>query len=130
MLLAASAGLTTVPSDVLDAAAIDGAGSWGTFRHIIWPLLVPLIVPAIIIRGIFAFNQFYLFQMFGHSTATLAVFSYNLFNPAGSLFTNGQPMNAQFSLSAALNILTLLILIGFVAIFNRWTKAGEGVTYA
>jgi ABC-type sugar transport system permease subunit len=130
ILLAASAGLTTVPSDVLDAAAIDGAGSWGTFRHVIWPLLVPLLVPAIIIRGIFAFNQFYLFQMFFDPTATLAVFSYNLFNPAGFLSANGQPMNAQFSLSAALNILTLLILIGFVAVFNRWTKAGEGVTYA
>jgi ABC-type sugar transport system permease subunit len=130
ILLAASAGLKMVPGDVLDAAAMDGAGSWPTFRHVIWPLLVPLVIPAIIIRSIFAFNQFYLFQTFYDPTATLATLSYNLFNPTGFLFMNGQQMNGQFAPSAALNILTLFILIGFVVIFNRWSKAGEGVTYA
>jgi hypothetical protein len=32
--------------------------------------------------------------------------------------------------SAALNIITMLVLIGFVILFNRWSKADEGVTYA
>jgi ABC-type sugar transport system permease subunit len=89
-----------------------------------------LIVPAIIIRGIFAFNQFYLIQIFGFlhgdfSLTTLATLSYNIFNPSGFFGANG-----QFSVSAALNIITLLILIGFVTSFNRISKADEGVTYA
>ena len=125
MMLAASAGLKLVPLEVFDAAQLDGANAWQTFRHVTWPLLMPLVVPAIIIRGIFAFNQFYLFQAF-HISGTLATLSYNLFNPSGGF----SDMNGQFALSAVLNILTMLILIGFVILFNRWSKAGEGVTYA
>ncbi len=130
MMLAASAGLKQVPTEVFDAAAIDGANAWQTFRHVTWPLLMPLVVPAIIIRGIFAFNQFYLIQIFGFlhgnfSMTTLATLSYNIFNPSGGFGANG-----QFAVSAALNIVTMLILVGFVIVFNRWTKADEGVTYA
>jgi ABC-type sugar transport system permease subunit len=124
MMLAASAGLKLVPLEVFDAAQLDGANAWQTFRHVTWPLLMPLVVPAIIIRGIFAFNQFYLFQVFQIGQGTLATLSYNFFNPSG-YFING-----QFAISAVLNILTMLILIGFVILFNRWSKAREGVTYA
>jgi len=130
MMLAATAGLKQVPTEVFDAAAMDGASVWQTFRHVTMPLLSPLVIPAIIIRGIFAFNQFYLIQLFGfqhvnYSMTTLATLSYNIFNPSGFFGANG-----QFAVSAALNIVTLLILIGFVASFNRLSKAEEGVTYA
>jgi ABC-type sugar transport system permease subunit len=125
MMLAASAGLKLVPVEVFDAAQLDGANAWQTFRHVTWPLLMPLVMPAIIIRGIFAFNQFYLFQAFYTGDGTLAALSYNIFNPSGFFGNNG-----QFAVSAVLNIITMLILIGFVVLFNRWSKAGEGVTYA
>ena len=127
MMLASSVGLKNIPPDVFDAAAVDGANSWNTFRYVTWPLLLPLIVPAIIIRSIFAFNQFYLFQAFGFSNSTLATLSYNIFNPtAGAQGLSG----GMFSVSAIINILTVIILAGFVILFNRWSKAGEGVTYA
>lgn len=130
MMLAATAGLKQVPVEVFDAAAIDGANGWQTFWNVTFPLLAPLIVPAIIIRGIFAFNQFYLIQILGflhgnYFMTTLATLSYNIFNPSGFFGANG-----QFAVSAALNIITMLILIGFVISFNRWTRADEGVTYA
>jgi ABC-type sugar transport system permease subunit len=130
MMLAAAAALKQVSSDVLDAAAIDGANPWQLIRHVILPLLSPLIIPAVIIRGIFAFNQFYLLQTFlflheDGSFQTLAGLSYNIFNPSG--FYGGA---GQFSTSAVLNILTILILSGFVIAFNRWSKADEGVDYA
>lgn len=124
MMLAASASLKMMPSESLDAAQIDGANGWQTFRYVIWPLLLPLFLPAIIIRSIFAFNQFYLFQAFGFFGGTLATLSFNFFNPSG-YFING-----QFAISAVINIFTIGILIGFVLLFNRWSKAGEGVTYA
>jgi ABC-type sugar transport system permease subunit len=125
MMLAASAGLKLIPIDVFDAAAIDGANGWQTFRHVTWPLLAPLLVPAIIVRGIFAFNQFYLFQAFFALEATLSTLSYNVFNSSGF-----HALGGQFALSAVINILNVVILIGFVTAFNRWSKAGEGVSYA
>jgi hypothetical protein len=36
----------------------------------------------------------------------------------------------MFFVSAIINILTVIILAGFVLLFNRWSRAGEGVTYA
>lgn len=125
MMLAASAGLKMIPREVYDAASIDGANGMQTFRFITYPLLLPLLLPAILVRGIFAFNQFYLFQVFGFSDATLTTFSYNTFNPSGG-FGNG----GQFATSAAINIINVLILVVFVYIFNRWSKVGEGVTHA
>jgi arabinogalactan oligomer/maltooligosaccharide transport system permease protein len=124
MMLIATTGLKMIPQDAYDAAAMDGAGGRDTFRFVTWPLLLPLLLPAVIIRGVFAFNQFYLFQAFYYPEGTLAALSYNFFNPSG-YFING-----QFSLSAVINVVTLLILTGFVILFNRWSKAGEGVTYA
>ncbi len=35
------AGLLSVPRELVEAARIDGAGEWHTFRHITWPLLTP-----------------------------------------------------------------------------------------
>jgi ABC-type sugar transport system permease subunit len=126
MMLATSAGLKLVPVDVYDASAIDGANTWQTFRYVTWPLLTPLLLPAIVIRGIFAFNQFYLFQAFPTRFTTLAALSYNIFNPSSGYGNQG----GLFAVSAVINIITVIILIGFVALFNRWSKADEGVNYA
>ncbi len=35
------AGLQAVPRSLLEAAALDGAGAWGRFRHVTLPLLMP-----------------------------------------------------------------------------------------
>ena len=35
------AGLQSVPPSLLEAAALDGAGAWGRFRHVTFPLLMP-----------------------------------------------------------------------------------------
>lgn len=126
MMLAASIGLKTIPKEVLDAAAIDGASIWQIFKYVTWPLLLPLLIPAIIVRGIFAFNQFYLFQAFGFADSTLATLSYNIFNPTNGFGRYG----GQFAISATINIIAVILLMFFVMLFNRWSKAGEGVTYA
>jgi ABC-type sugar transport system permease subunit len=125
MMLASSVGLKSIQKDVFDAASIDGANGWQTFRLVTWPLLLPLLIPAVIVRGIFSFNQFYLFQTIYFPESTLATFSYNIFNPSGGYGAQG-----QFAVSAVINILTVLILMLIVVLFNRWSKAGEGVTYA
>lgn len=124
MMLAASAGLKMLPVEVYDAVQMDGASAGQTFRYVTWPLLAPLVIPAIIVRGIFAFNQFYLFQTFGVWDGTLATLSYNFFN------TSGFQINGQFAISAVINILTVIILMGFIILFNRLSRADEGVSYA
>ena len=45
------AGLGTISSDVREAAALDGATTWQTYRHIIIPLLKPITISTLIILG-------------------------------------------------------------------------------
>lgn len=43
------AGLTTIPTELYEAAKIDGSGKWESFRHITLPLLRPIIRTAAIL---------------------------------------------------------------------------------
>ena len=119
IMLAANAGLKIIPKEIFEAASLDGAESWQIIRHMTIPLLMPVLLPAIIIRGIYAFNQFYLFQAFLFTESTLATLSYNLFNPSSG-FGGG-----QFAASAIINIFTVLILIVLVSVFNRRMQTRE-----
>ena len=38
------AGLQDIPQELIEAAAIDGARAWGTFRYVVWPALKPITV--------------------------------------------------------------------------------------
>ena len=51
-------GLASLPTDPYEAAKLDGASSWDTFRHITLPLVWPHIVVALVIRTIDALKAF------------------------------------------------------------------------
>lgn len=52
------AGLQGVQSEVLEAAAVDGAGSWRCFRHVTLPLLLPSVMVGTVLSTILAFMAF------------------------------------------------------------------------
>jgi len=52
------AGLRQIPTDLYEAAAIDGAGSWSLFSRITLPLLTPIIFFNLIQQMISAFQAF------------------------------------------------------------------------
>jgi multiple sugar transport system permease protein len=60
------AGLQTVPSELYDAAAIDGAGGWQRFRFITLPLLRPIILIVTLFSVIFTFADFQLVYVLTH----------------------------------------------------------------
>ena len=45
------AGLASIPDDINEAAAMDGAGTWGTFRHITLPFLRGTILVTLVLLG-------------------------------------------------------------------------------
>jgi multiple sugar transport system permease protein len=51
-------GLRAIPTDFLEAARIDGAGSWQSFWRVRLPLLMPIVLYLLIINTIEAFNIF------------------------------------------------------------------------
>ena len=51
------AALRSIPSDLYEAAAIDGATPWQAFRHITVPFLLPMITITILLRTVWVANS-------------------------------------------------------------------------
>lgn len=75
------AGLTAIPTELTEAAEIDGATYWQSLRHVVIPLLSPMTVVVIalaIINSLKSFDIVYIMTGGGpfHSSDTLALFMY------------------------------------------------------
>ena len=52
------AGLASIPGDVYEAARVDGASRWATYRRLTLPLLKPALLVAVVLNVIYVFNSF------------------------------------------------------------------------
>ncbi len=56
IILMLTAGLQSLPSEPYEAAKVDGASEWQLVRYVTLPLLTPIMVTAVLIRGLDAFK--------------------------------------------------------------------------
>jgi multiple sugar transport system permease protein len=69
-------GLQSISPELLEAAALDGAGRWQTFRYITLPLLRPSLALSLILcitGSLLAFDQFYILTKGGPDNTTITV---------------------------------------------------------
>lgn len=52
------AGLQNISPSLYEAAAIDGANRWEQFRHILFPLILPILIPLVLLQFSFAMKSF------------------------------------------------------------------------
>ncbi|MEV6191346.1 sugar ABC transporter permease [Streptomyces sp. NPDC051920] len=108
-----SAGLTQVPAELEEAARLDGAGSWGVFRHVTLPILKPVIVMLTTLSVIWdmgVFPQVFVMRG-GHPEAEfqlLTTYSYDR-----AFVVN------DYAQGSAIAVLTVLLLLGVVAVYMR-----------
>ncbi len=111
------AGLRGIPGELREAASIDGAGTWATYRYIIIPLLMPVTFTAIVLTGMNSIRVFDLVSALsgsgaGFSTDTLAL---NMFQTTFSAY--------RFSLGAAIGafmlILALILVVPYLLSTQR-----------
>ncbi|TWU27774.1 Maltose transport system permease protein MalF [Bythopirellula polymerisocia] len=57
MMVIALGGLQGIPQELYEAARIDGANRWQQFRNVTLPLLKPVLAPAVVLGGIWTFNN-------------------------------------------------------------------------
>lgn len=81
MFLLLLAALSNVDKSQLEAASIDGAGFWTTFRRIVLPAIWPVMAIALLIRGLDLFRLFDIVYALtsggpGTMTETLSMFTY------------------------------------------------------
>mgnify|MGYP001082687175 CR=1 FL=1 len=86
MFLIIFSGLVALPHEALDAAQVDGASGLATFRHVILPLLRPVLLVGLVIRAMDAIRTFdipYIINQGGPGapvgeTTTISVLIYKL----------------------------------------------------
>jgi multiple sugar transport system permease protein len=103
MALLLLAGLQVIPSDIYEAAKVDGATAWQRFRRITLPLLTPALLVALIFRTMDALRAFDLPKVLtngANDTTTLSLLAQKTFQ-----------VNSLYGPGAALSILTFIIVM-------------------
>jgi multiple sugar transport system permease protein len=113
------AGLRSLPSEPLEAAAIDGANARQSFWHITLPLLRPYLLVALLLRVIFefrAFDNIYALTGGGPADATMVL----------SMFTYLTSfVRFDFSLGAAASWIMLLMSMVICLLFIVTIQRGD-----
>jgi len=100
-----NAALTTIPNEVYEAAALDGANRWVRFWKIIFPLLKPTSVLVVVLATIMTMRNFeiiYVFTAGGPGTATTMV-AQRIYHTAF--------MERRLGLASAMSVILFCILI-------------------
>ncbi|MGI8747306.1 MAG: carbohydrate ABC transporter permease [Deinococcus sp.] len=97
------AGLRGIPEESREAARVDGAGEWDTYRRVVFPLLAPITLSAVIILGHISLKIFDLvFAMTGIDNVATDV-------PALLMYITSFRQNA-FAVGAAIGTVLLLLV--------------------
>lgn len=105
-------GLQTIPTELYEAAHMDGANSWQVFRNVVWPLLTPVANTNLLLNIIGSLQAWQLFLvLLGYRNGT-QVLGYLIF-AQGFGQTSGSVTSAfrQGYAAAASIVLFILVLI-------------------
>ena len=112
MFLIFFSGLATLDQELFDAADIDGASGWDKFWYITVPLMRPIIIVALLIRGLDALKAFDIIYTLtggapGTSTETI---SFYIYKTGFQFFRLGYGAAASFVLLIVLAIFLTYLL--------------------
>jgi ABC-type sugar transport system permease subunit len=111
------AGLQSISEDVYEAASVDGASKWQTFRKITLPMLVPFITMAVILRAIDAFRIYELaLVLAGRVEPVLGTYIGQRYLP---------PVNDVFT-AASSSIILFLMILAFIIVYLKFVALKDG----
>lgn len=113
------AGLQSISSESFEAAKVDGANGWQTFRHITIPLMAPIIFVGLILRAMEAFKEFdkpYILTGGGPGAATEVIDMY-AYRQAFVSF--------NFSKAAAICMVLFVILLICGMLYGKFVLEGR-----
>jgi len=116
------AGLQAIPTELYEAARVDGASVTQRFWHLTVPMLRPIIVVATATRIIWTFNYadlIFVMTSGGPANATQITSTYTLLQAYSNL---------DFGYAATLSVALLLIMLAFTVFYLRVTRGLESVS--
>lgn len=105
------AGLRGIPDELREAAAIDGAGTWATYRHVIIPLLMPVTFTALVLTGMNSIRVFDLVTMLGGPAFSTDTLGFHMYQSTFGLY--------RFSLGAAIGFFMIFLSLFLVIPYLR-----------
>lgn len=118
MMVAMLGGLQSIPSDLYEAAEMDGTTPWQRFRHVTLPGLRPVSSTVILLGTIWTFNMFPIifFVTRGQPAGQTEILVTGAFRAAFEGIRN-------YSLAATYGVLILSMLIVFASVYKRILKS-------
>ncbi len=116
------AGLRNISSEIYEAAALDGATRWQSFRRVTWPLIWPITVLVATIQLILQlkiFDQVYLFSQGGRQDATLTLVQL-------IYRTAFQKNQGGYGATVALVLFLLIVVVSVLQFQALRTRAAKG----
>ena len=109
------AGLQTISPELHEAAAIDGARAWQRFRHVTWPLLLPVTLVIVLFSVIQTFADFQLVYVLtgggpANATQLFATYAYQIGIGTGLLSQGATISLAVFPVLLLVVIVQLLYI--------------------
>lgn len=110
------AGLQSIPTDLYEAAAVDGANNVRQWRHITLPSLRPTTMVLVLVLFLWTFNDFNTpFVLFGNSQPAAGdLIAFHIYNASF--------LNWNFGVGSAMSVLMLLFLLVVTAIYLLATR--------
>ncbi len=110
------AGLQSIPTDLYEAAAVDGANNTKQWRHITLPSLRPTTMVLVLVLFLWTFNDFNTpFVLFGNSQPAAGdLIAFHIYNASF--------LNWNFGVGSAMSVLMLLFLLVVTAIYLLATR--------
>ncbi|MFI7338501.1 carbohydrate ABC transporter permease [Streptomyces sp. NPDC050085] len=108
------AGIRAIPGEVLEAAALDGASQWRTWRSVMAPILRPILVVVTIQSIIWdfkVFTQIYVMTNGGGIAGQNLVLNVYAYQKAFS--------GSEYSLGSAIGVVMLVILLAVTLVYLR-----------
>ncbi len=116
------AGLQTIPSELYEAARLDGAGAVATFRHITLPMLAPAMLAALVLRGIDALRIFSTTLVLTGVEGVPVISTY-----AYQLWTDAQEPRMAMAASVILAVIIVLTALAGLLALRRGTWLNTAV---
>jgi raffinose/stachyose/melibiose transport system permease protein len=120
------AGMQRIPSDIIEAARLDGTSEWQLLRDIVWPLVAPSTTILFTLLFIGAFNWFeipyVMVGLDGSPFGTTDVLGLVFYRTA---FGNQSASIQNFGLGSALATLIFLFIVVFASMLTLWLRRRE-----
>jgi sn-glycerol 3-phosphate transport system permease protein len=120
-----SAGLQSLPEDVLEAAQMDGASNWKAFWRVTVPLLSPTLFFGVVVATIYAFQTFGQIDiLIGYQNAAYEHVNVLIYNVYTTLVYQENPGRAAV-MSIALFAITLVLTLAQLRLLERRVHYGR-----